>query len=123
MSPHVGSNPTPSAILSPRAWLSAGHPGPGRGARAAEGARLEIVYTSKRRVEGSNPSLSAIPWAGAPWRAGHPTGPHRAEVGPSVIECGRARRGGSGALYSQSAPARLNPRPRCRRVELSPEEW
>jgi hypothetical protein len=47
MSPHVGSNPTPSAILVRR------------GVRVAEGARLEIVYTSKRRVEGSNPSLSA----------------------------------------------------------------
>ena len=42
--------------------------GPGRGARAAEGARLEIVYTSKRRIEGSNPSLSAIPWrSGGRW--------------------------------------------------------
>ena len=68
MSPHVGSNPTPSAILPPREWLSAHRPGPGRGARAAEGARLEIVYTSKRRIEGSNPSLSAIPWADGQWR-------------------------------------------------------
>ena len=47
MSSHVGSNPTPSATLIRR------------GVRVAEGARLEIVYTSKRRVEGSNPSLSA----------------------------------------------------------------
>ena len=29
-----------------------------RGGRAVEGARLEIVYTVKR-IEGSNPSLSA----------------------------------------------------------------
>ena len=31
-----------------------------RGVRAAEGARLESVYTAKPRIEGSNPSLSAI---------------------------------------------------------------
>ena len=30
-----------------------------RGGRAVEGARLEIVYTGNR-IEGSNPSLSAI---------------------------------------------------------------
>src|SRR5512144_1783990 len=30
-----------------------------RGGRAVEGARLESVYTPKRRIEGSNPSLSA----------------------------------------------------------------
>lgn len=34
---------------------------------------------------------------------------------------GRARRGASGALYSQSAPARLNPRPRTAVVRSSPE--
>ena len=107
MSPHVGSNPTPSAISSPRSVAERAFSGPGRGARAAEGARLEIVYTSKRRIEGSNPSLSAMPWA-------------RCRAGQRMIERGRARRGGSGALYSQSAPARRNPRPRCRRVELSP---
>jgi hypothetical protein len=66
MSPHVGSNPTPSAIFLLRGVAERASRGPGRGARAAEGARLEIVYTSKRRVEGSNPSLSAIP---------HPRGP------------------------------------------------
>ena len=30
-----------------------------RGGRAVEGARLESVYTPKRCIEGSNPSLSA----------------------------------------------------------------
>src|SRR5262249_30327072 len=30
-----------------------------RGGRAVEGARLESVYTPKKRIEGSNPSLSA----------------------------------------------------------------
>src|SRR6185503_4440651 len=30
-----------------------------RGGRVVEGARLESVYTPKRRIEGSNPSLSA----------------------------------------------------------------
>ena len=36
-----------------------------RDVREAEGARLEIVCTPKRCIEGSNPSLSAI----CPYRA------------------------------------------------------
>ena len=40
-----------------------------RGVRAAEGARLESVYTAKPRIEGSNPSLSATGLFGARlWR-------------------------------------------------------
>ncbi len=31
-----------------------------RGGRVVEGARLEIVYTAKSGIEGSNPSLSAF---------------------------------------------------------------
>src|SRR5215470_17557411 len=68
MSPHVGSNPTPSAILVRR------------GVRVAEGARLEIVYTSKRRVEGSNPSLSAS-GPGGPSRTPDPAPPRRHRAG------------------------------------------
>ena len=34
-------------------------PGPRRGGRVVEGARLESGYTVKSRIEGSNPSLSA----------------------------------------------------------------
>jgi hypothetical protein len=54
-----------------------------------EGARLESGYMRKR-IEGSNPSLSAI---------------------KSIIQrisFGRARRGGSGALYLQPAIAGSN---------------
>lgn len=39
-----------NGIIVPNIW---------RGARAAEGARLESGCASKRRTEGSNPSLSA----------------------------------------------------------------
>src|SRR5262249_37968897 len=68
MSPHVGSNPTPSAILVRR------------GVRVAEGARLEIVYTSKRRVEGSNPSRAAS-GPGGPSRVPDPAPPRPQRAG------------------------------------------
>jgi hypothetical protein len=74
MSPHVGSNPTPSAILVRR------------GVRVAEGARLEIVYTSKRRVEGSNPSLSASGFSGRSQAPARRARPGRASSGPAGFE-------------------------------------
>jgi len=39
------------------------------------------------------------------------------------LRCGRARRGGSGALYPQSALAGSNSRLRCPCVGLSRVEW
>ena len=70
----MGSNPTLSATSEQKlgivgcfdkepAFFAVKLTGGGalrRGVREAEGARLEIVCTPKRCIEGSNPSLSAI---------------------------------------------------------------
>jgi hypothetical protein len=88
MSPHVGSNPTPSAIF----------------------LRGEVPERPK----------------GHDWKScTRPKGVSRVQIPPSPpfpsadYQCGRARRGGSGALYPQSALAGSNSRPRCPRVGLS----
>lgn len=59
-----------------------------------EGARLESVWTGNC-LASSNLALSAINI-----------------FAPDFNKFGRARRGGSGALYPQSATAGLNSRPR-----------
>ena len=56
-----------------------------------EGARLESVWAGNCLV-GSNPTLSAI--------------------NLTILKIGRARRGGSGALYPQTAVAGLSTCPR-----------
>ena len=71
-----------------------------------EGARLESVYTVYRRIEGSNPSLSA----NFPWRRNEPPG--RFMVGrvgsPATIGCEpRQARKGAAVATDSGAGVRL----------------
>ena len=58
-----------------------------RGVRAVEGARLESVYTAYPRIEGSNPSLSAITSYGGLRRFPATIGgkPRQARKGATVV--------------------------------------
>ena len=58
-----------------------------RGVRAVEGARLESVYTAYPRIEGSNPSLSAITFNGGLRRFPATIGgkPRQARKGATVV--------------------------------------
>ena len=107
----VGASARSLTHLGVRSFSCSSPPWPGPsspGARSRCAARASLTHLGVRSLRGSSPPSHRPRSPELTTRPGRPARPRRL-----AVNCpGRARRGTSGALYLQSAPAGLNPLPR-----------
>ena len=109
---------TIQALPTPRARGDAWRD-PGRGRLVDYGAALEMRFAATRRGFESPPLRHPTLGSATDWWPRRPAPSGRSRLGFSVHCRCRARRGTSGALYLQSAPAGLNSLPRSPRSEAA----